>query len=255
MIEDTLRKHIGRSKESLNAIAKATSIDYGTLYRFVHEKRNIQVHIVQKLCSYFGLELKYTDSRIVAAVRRVAQSLVARSRKDFKHRNGRINEDALHQFLISQERLPAFGADENEREVAGYYDTLAADHKARLLRDALAGLAAGNAFNQMSVKCISEIDRDLQEFKNAYQQLEDDEKDLLERWVSKAEELQREEYKLQRSHCFIIKVSVGHSYCDENGEEVDGNRVTLTPILMRKAINAWKGGKEFAPKNIFDLFT
>jgi len=129
------------------------------------------------------------------------------------------------------------------------------DHKERLIRDAVTGLTAGNTLNEMSVKRVSQLDRELQELKEAYQQFDDDRMNFLEGWVAKAEGLQRGEYKLQGSHRFSIKVSVGHSYSDENGEEIDGNTVTLTPIIMRKAIKAWRAGKQFTPRSIFELFT
>jgi DNA-binding phage protein len=252
MIEQTLREHIARSKESLNAIAKLTGIDYGTLYRFVNEKRKIQVHIVQRLCNHFGLELTYADSKIVAVLRRVAESLVVKSRREFKYGNGRLNQGTLHKYIISQGRLPTVALDENEREVAAYYDALALDRKGPLLEDALRGLAFSNTMTQISTKLLSEIDRDLQEFKEAYQQLDDDQKQLLRRGLSKAGEFQVEEYKLQGSHSFSIKVAVGHSHSDETRPQ-DENRVHLRPLLMQKAMSAWDDGKEFTPKDILEV--
>jgi AcrR family transcriptional regulator len=255
MIEETLRQHIARSKESLNAIAKAAGIDYGTLYRFVHEKRNIQVDSVQKLCRYFGLELKYSDGKVIEVLRKAVDLLVKAARRDFRHRNGRLNRQAIAEFVLSHPRLPASNLDDNERQVAAYYDWLAVDYRARLLDKALDSLSFAAMLATASIKRVSELDRDLQELKEAYQPLDDDGKDLLQRLVLLAEEFQKQEYRLQGSHSFVIKIDVGHSYCDEVGNEAEGNRVTLRPVLVRKALDAWRAGKEFTPESMFDEFT
>ena len=255
MIEETLRQHIARAKESLNAIAKAAGIDYGSLYRFVHENRNIQVDSVQKLCHYFGLELKYADSKIVEVLGKAVELLVKKSRIDFKHRNGKLKREALREFVISHERLPAHGLSENERDIAAFYDGLAGNHKARLLDKALDSLSIRAALNAIDIKALSDLDRKLQEFREAYQQLDDEQKKLLRRRLVGAEEFQREEYKLLGWHSFTIAITVGHSYHDEDGRRCQANGVTLTPILMRKAIDAWRAGKEFTPKGFLEQFT
>jgi hypothetical protein len=255
MIEETLRQHIARSKESLNAIAKAAEIDYGTLYRFVHEKRNIQVDSVQKLCRHFGLELKYADAKVIEVVHKVVRSLFDSRRRDFRHRNGRVNRQALCEFVLSQAQLPTADLDDNQRQVAAYYDALATDHKTRLLDKALFSLSFAAALDEGSIKRVSELDRDLQELKEAYQRLDDDQKDLLQRHVQAAEEFQREEFRFQGSHSFKVTVEVGHSHCDEDGNEIDGNTVSLRPTLMRKALDAWRAGKDFTPTSMFDEIT
>jgi hypothetical protein len=244
MIEETLREHIARSQENLNVIATAAGVDYAALYRFVHEKRKIQLDTVQKLCNYFGLRLTYADSRIVAVLQKVARSLVMNARREFKHRNGRTNSDALREHITAQVALPTFGLDENEQAVAAFYDAMGPDDKARLLRGALTSLALQRQFT----KSESETDQDLQEFKDAYQHMDENMRSELEAYLAKAEELQRIEYKLQGSHSIKFRIEVGHSYCDPNtGEELDGHQVKLPAILMRKAMEAWRRGVEFTP--------
>ena len=58
-ISETLRKAIRKSDATLYRIAKDAETDWGTLQRFVDGTRpNIRIDTVEKLCAYFGLELR-----------------------------------------------------------------------------------------------------------------------------------------------------------------------------------------------------
>lgn len=61
-LAETLLEHIAQSGENLHVLAQKTGVDYGTLYRFANQGRNLQMHVVQRLCDYFRLELRPAES-------------------------------------------------------------------------------------------------------------------------------------------------------------------------------------------------
>lgn len=52
-----LRRAIRDSGLALYAIAVGTGLDYATVHRFYHQKRDIRLSSVGKLADYLGLEL------------------------------------------------------------------------------------------------------------------------------------------------------------------------------------------------------
>lgn len=58
-ISDQLREAIERSPETYYRIAKDAGIGWATLTRFVSgERPDIRIQTVDRLCDYFGLELR-----------------------------------------------------------------------------------------------------------------------------------------------------------------------------------------------------
>ncbi len=57
-LAETLRGHIVGSR-SLYIVAKEAKVSYAALHRFVHDHdRQPRLDFVQRLCDYFGLELR-----------------------------------------------------------------------------------------------------------------------------------------------------------------------------------------------------
>jgi transcriptional regulator with XRE-family HTH domain len=57
-ITETLRTAIQRTDVSRYEIAKATGIAQSALSRFIHGERGLDGDSINKLCQYFGLELR-----------------------------------------------------------------------------------------------------------------------------------------------------------------------------------------------------
>ena len=57
-IEETLKRCIEDSGETIYRIAKDSGIDYATVHRFVNEHRDARLSVIQKLADYFELELR-----------------------------------------------------------------------------------------------------------------------------------------------------------------------------------------------------
>ena len=74
-VSDTLRQAIRKSGKTLYRIAQDTRIDWSILQRFLDGTRpNIRIDTIEKLCRYFGLELRpIAESRQGKSSRRRAQ--------------------------------------------------------------------------------------------------------------------------------------------------------------------------------------
>lgn len=56
-MEETLRKAIERSGESVSVVAKESGVAQPILYRFVHGDQGMTLRNAEKLVRYFGFEL------------------------------------------------------------------------------------------------------------------------------------------------------------------------------------------------------
>jgi len=54
-IEETLKRHIEESGDSLYRISEDSGVNYSSLYRFVSGERQLSLDVAQKLVDYFGL--------------------------------------------------------------------------------------------------------------------------------------------------------------------------------------------------------
>jgi len=58
-VSDRLRQAIRKSDQTLYRIAQDTGLDWSILQRFLDGTRpNIRIDTIEKLCQYFGLELR-----------------------------------------------------------------------------------------------------------------------------------------------------------------------------------------------------
>ena len=63
VFSDQLREAIRRSGQSLLGIAQATGVDDGILSRFMRNERGLTTRSIDKLCQYFGLELRESKQK------------------------------------------------------------------------------------------------------------------------------------------------------------------------------------------------
>lgn len=56
-IEQTLKRHIEASGDTLYRIGKDSGVNYSSLYRFVAGERQLSLEVAQKLATYFNLSL------------------------------------------------------------------------------------------------------------------------------------------------------------------------------------------------------
>ena len=62
-IQTTLRDAIKASGESLYRIAKDAGLPYSRIHDFVNGKGALSLENAEKLCGYFGLDLKARESK------------------------------------------------------------------------------------------------------------------------------------------------------------------------------------------------
>ncbi|MEM8671724.1 MAG: hypothetical protein AAGG48_29670 [Planctomycetota bacterium] len=254
MIEKQLKSLISQSEKNLNAIAKEAGVDYGTLHRFVHDGRKVQITFVESLCKYFGLQLGSTDRQVKSLLRDLAKDALRSSGKAFKHRNGRLNSEKLSEHLLAGGDLDADTKDPVTNLAARRFNELGDHKRAELINSVAFSMNLSDALFQANQKWLHKIDQALVEFRDAFNSMNESRKKKLREFLVHAVEAQDLEKKLSGQYQISLKISVGHIYQDEDGEVVDENWESLQPNLMAAAVRAWDSGEEFTPESFRQFF-
>src|SRR5262249_9624221 len=61
-LEQLIKQTFFRSGKSVNSVAKQSGVPQAVVQRFVRSQRGITLETADKLCAYFGLELRPTEA-------------------------------------------------------------------------------------------------------------------------------------------------------------------------------------------------
>lgn len=62
-LQDALIKAVAETGKSVNSVAKESGVPQAVLQRFLCGKRSLTLETAERLCVYFGLELKSTNGK------------------------------------------------------------------------------------------------------------------------------------------------------------------------------------------------
>lgn len=101
---------------------------------------------------------------------------------------------------------------------------------------------------EIDAKIVTRFDQALQEFRLVYDNSNSAERIRLRDWLSDTEELVESGKEFWG---ILLRIRVGHSYSDAEGESVYEGSADFNPSVMVRAMDAWDKGEEFTPKGAF----